>query len=234
MIRHHIFTLAPLLLLLGLAPALAGERPVLVELFTSQGCSSCPPADALLRQLAHRPDLLALAYHIDYWDRLGWKDPFSSPAATARQQRYARLLGLPTIYTPQIVVDGRFEAVGSDSDAVAAAIDKARQQPPARRVALAVADGRAHIEIGPGEGVKSASVVLVGFDRRHLTKVEAGENDGRELTDVDVVRGIARVGRLGRAATTIDAAIPWQSERLAAIVEAADGRVLGVAAPLKR
>jgi hypothetical protein len=230
MIARRLPILLVLLLSLGIRPAAAQDRPVLVELFTSQGCSSCPPADALLDELSRRPSILALAYHIDYWDRLGWMDPFSSPAATARQRRYAQLLGLSTIYTPQVVVGGRYEAVGSDRDAVAAAIAKARHEPPILRVALAVEDGKAHIEIDGGEGVTSASVVLVGFDRRHDTKVAAGENSGRELVDVDAVRGIARVGRFAGAKTTIDAAIPWHSDRLAAIVAAADGRVLGLAA----
>jgi hypothetical protein len=103
-----------LFLSLGLAlavlPAQAGERPIVVELFTSEGCSSCPPADALLAGLADRPDVLALSFHVDYWDRLGWKDPFSSREATERQNRYATLLALHTVYTPQIVVDGRWEA----------------------------------------------------------------------------------------------------------------------------
>lgn len=227
MIARRLSLLLVLLLSLGNRPAAA--QAVLVELFTSQGCSSCPPADALLDELSRRPDILALAYHIDYWDRLGWKDPFSSPAATARQERYARLLRLPTVYTPQIVVDGRYEAVGSDRDAVAAAIAKARREPPKLSIALAVEDGKAHIVIGRGEGVTSASVVLAGFDRRHMTKVAAGENSGREAVDVDAVRGIARVGRFDGAETVIDAAIPWHSDRLAAIVAAEDGRVLGLA-----
>ena len=111
-------------------PARAAERPIVVELFTSEGCSSCPPADALLGELATRPNVLALSFHVDYWDRLGWKDPFSSPEATARQQHYARLLGLDTVYTPQIVVDGSWEAVGSDQAAVERALDQARRSRP--------------------------------------------------------------------------------------------------------
>src|SRR6266436_6799791 len=124
-------------LALGIAPLHAGERPTVVELFTSEGCSSCPPADALLAELAGRPEVLALSFHVDYWDRLGWKDPFSSPAATARQHRYARLLGLATVYTPQIVVDGRWQAVGSERGDVERALDLARRNRDRVPVALA-------------------------------------------------------------------------------------------------
>ncbi len=105
----------------------APPRPTVVELFTSQGCSSCPPADALLTALqAGDPGLLALDLHVTYWDRLGWKDAFSLPAATQRQRQYAARLKLERVYTPQIVVDGRHEAVGSDADAVRRAITRAR------------------------------------------------------------------------------------------------------------
>src|ERR1700746_3918568 len=118
---------ASIYICVGIVSAAAGGRPIVVELFTSEGCSSCPPADALLAELAGRPDLLALSFHVDYWDGLGWKDPFSSPDATRRQRGYADLLGLATVYTPQMVVDGRWQAVGSDRSEVEQALGSARR-----------------------------------------------------------------------------------------------------------
>src|SRR5882757_9487139 len=141
----------------GIAPAEAGERPIVVELFTSEGCSSCPPADALLAGLASRPEVLALSFHVDYWDRLGWKDPFSSPEATQRQHRYAELLGTSTVYTPQIIVDGKWQAVGSDRSEVERALDAARRNGDEVPIALVVDHGRAQIMLGSGgEGVSGA------------------------------------------------------------------------------
>jgi hypothetical protein len=220
-----------LFLSLGLAlavlPAQAGERRIVVELFTSEGCSSCPPADALLAELADRPDVLALSFHVDYWDRLGWKDPFSSRAATDRQNRYAKLLALHTVYTPQIVVDGKWEAVGSDRAEVERVLDLARRDPPEVPVALALDHGQAQIALGPGSVGVAASVLLIGFDRRHVTSVKRGENGGRTLAHVDVVRGLEEIAHL----TSNEFAVPirWPCDRVAAVVQAADGRVLGVA-----
>src|SRR5260221_3177098 len=102
--------------------ALAADRPVVVELFTSQGCSSCPPADALLGELTRHADVLPLAFHVDYWNRLGWKDPYSSAESTARQRTHSRQLGLRTTYTPQMVVDGGIDVVGSERADVLKAI----------------------------------------------------------------------------------------------------------------
>src|SRR5271165_219350 len=179
-----------------IAPARAGERPIVVELFTSEGCSSCPPADALLTELAARPDIVALSFHIDYWDRLGWKDPMSSPQATRRQQDYARLLGLDGVYTPQIVVDGKWQGVGSEREAIERAIAAAAAEPPSVKLALAVEGGEARVTLGPGGGARMAgSVVLIGFDRRRSDAVLRGENAGRTLNYVDVVRGIAEIGQ---------------------------------------
>jgi hypothetical protein len=119
---HNVPLICALLGALGLvsASASADTRPVVVELFTSQSCSSCPPADALLGELARRGDVVALGFHISYWDGVGWKDPFSSRSSTDRQRAYARLFGLGQVYTPQMVVDGDREMVGSDRDQVLA------------------------------------------------------------------------------------------------------------------
>ena len=218
-----------LCLVVGALPAQAGERPIVVELFTSEGCSSCPPADALLAQLASRPEVLALSFHVDYWDRLGWKDPFSSPAATRRQHRYAELLGLATVYTPQIVVDGKWQAVGSDRDEVERALDAARRDGKEVPVVLAIDHGLAQITLGPGgEGV-SGAVLLIGFDRRHVTAVARGENGGRTLAHVDVVRSVEEVAQFDGRASAIQVPVGSPSDRIAAIVQAPDGRVLGVA-----
>src|SRR4051794_10112623 len=157
-----ILGLLPWLLAAAGAPH-AETRPVVVELFTSQGCSSCPPADALLRELAGRADVIALGFHISYWDRLGWKDPLSNEASTDRQKAYAsRLSG--RVYTPQIVVEGTNEIVGSDRAAVAAALRKG----PSEAIApVNFAADRASVAIGGGSG--AGQVLLVRFARHRIT-----------------------------------------------------------------
>jgi hypothetical protein len=216
-------------LMLGTTPVGAGERPILVELYTSEGCSSCPPADALLAELATRPDVLALSFHVDYWDRLGWKDPFSSVAATERQDRYARLLGLATVYTPQIIVDGHWQAVGSDRDMVDQALAAARRAPRAVAVRLTLHHGEARVGLGAEPAGVPAALLMVGFDRRHVDRVGGGENDGRTLTHVDVVRDFAAIGRFSGAAGMIAVPLPWRADRVAAILQTDDGRVIGLA-----
>jgi hypothetical protein len=194
-------------LLTGLLLAVPGQaapsRPVLIELFTSQGCDSCPPAEALLGELAQRPGVFALAWHVDYWDGLGWKDKFSSALATHRQYDYARRLGLDNVYTPQLVIDGVAETVGSDAHAADAAIAAAAARPiegPSLTLA-AGADGPAQIAVGAGPK-SPASVWLIGYDRRQTTAVGRGENAGRSLTEYQVVRRATRLGAwAGEAAT---------------------------------
>src|SRR5579871_6914210 len=142
-----------LLAILSPVESIAAERPVVVELFTSQGCSSCPPANAYLNELSKgRRDVLALAFHVTYWDRLGWKDPFSMEAATDRQAVYGRRFGDGS-YTPEIVVDGAASAVGSDRGQVGSAIENAKSNGRTAAAVNVTRNGeQVSIEIGTGSG----------------------------------------------------------------------------------
>jgi hypothetical protein len=192
-----------LIALLLAVPSHAAPRPVLVELFTSQGCNSCPPADALLGELARRPGVIALAWHVDYWDGLGWKDRFSSHAATQRQYDYAHRLGQDNVYTPQLVIDGTAETVGSDSRAADAAIRAAAARDvigPSVNLG-AGPDGAARVSVGAGSK-SPATVWLIGYDREQTTPIGRGENAGRNLTEYQVVRRARKLGAwTGEAAT---------------------------------
>src|SRR5262244_3732178 len=153
------------------------KAPVVVELFSSEGCSSCPPADALLGELAQRPGIVALAFHVDYWDYIGWKDPYASPANTQRQHDYAAALRLHMVYTPQMVVDGRTDVVGSERADVEAAIGKAAAQP---KLAVAIEkDGAGYRVVIPAAAAPAggpATVWLAFFDSEKETRVARGEN----------------------------------------------------------
>jgi hypothetical protein len=212
------------------AQAEPAAAPLVLELYTSQGCSSCPPADALLGELATRPGLLPLGFHVTYWDRLGWRDPFSLEAATRRQQRYAAtVFGSDQVYTPQLVVHGRRQAVGSDRRAVQAAIAAAeaeRAARPAVPLVVSAHTDRVVVEIGAGEGL--ASLLLVGFDALRTTRVGAGENGGRRLTEVNIVRHMETIGAWRGVAQTIDVRRP-EADRVAVLLQANDGRMLGAA-----
>lgn len=214
-------------LLAGLGPiaAHATERPVVVELFTSQGCSSCPPANAYLNELSKgRRDVLALAFHVTYWDRLGWRDPFSLATATDRQAVYGRRFGDGS-YTPEIVVDGAASAVGSDRSAVGSAIENAKRQDRTAAAVVVTRNGeQVAIEVGAGSG--QGRVLLIGFDHEHTTAIHRGENSGRTLTEANVVRSIRPVGQWSGAALRINEHLP-QGEDVAVVIEAPDGRIIG-------
>ena len=207
------------------APALAAERPVVVELFTSQGCSSCPPADALLSTLADRPGVLALAFHVDYWNRLGWVDPFSGAWATARQNAYAAQWGADQIYTPQAVIDGATDAVGSDRSALETAIAAAKADPS---VPLAIAAAAGTLQVTVDAAAPAGAVLwLVGFDNRHETPVRRGENAGQTLVDRNVVRSLTRLDGWAPGGT-VAAARP-AGDQAAVLLQAPDGHILGAA-----
>jgi len=228
--------LSRLIASLGLAAALipaaasAADRPVVVELFTSQGCSSCPPANAYLNELAKgRRDVLPLAFHVTYWDRLGWKDPFSLEAATDRQDRYGHRFGDGS-YTPEIVVDGASSHVGSDRSEVGPAIDQARQKSETAAVVSVAKDGDAlTIEVGAGKG--RGKVLLIGFDHNHQTAIHRGENNGRTLQEANVVRSIRAIGDWQGAALRLNEKFP-EGEDVAVILEAPDGHIVGASKPL--
>lgn len=183
------------------------SSPVVIELYTSQGCSSCPPADEYLGELAARRDVLALAFHVDYWNYIGWEDPFSSPEATARQRAYARLMDLRAVYTPQMVIDGATHEVGSHRAAVASAIKAAAALPKASLVLMN--DGSGYkIMIGDGAGTMAAlaepaTVWLIEYDREQVTDVQRGENAGKMLTEYNVVRTFRAIGEWNGTATEI-------------------------------
>jgi hypothetical protein len=217
-----------LLILLLLTVSAQAQRPTVIELYTSQGCSSCPPADALLTEMANRdPSLLPLDLHVTYWDRLGWKDPFSLPAATLRQQQFSQRLGLDTVYTPQLVVDGRYEAVGSDRAAVQQAIQHARND--AATVPLTITMTATGLHIHTGSGTGRGTLLLAGFDRQHTTRVGRGENGGRTLSETNVVRSLAAAAPWSGASLDLDVQRP-DGERVAVLLQTEDGRIIGATA----
>ena len=213
-----------------LVPALAvaqpAPRPVVGELFTSEGCSSCPPADAKVAELARtRPDLLLLTFHVTYWNYLGWRDPYSFEAATQRQQHYVALGVSPDVYTPALIVDGKLDAVGSDGPAV----DRALRQ------AASSEDTAAPIEVQRtptgltvlvGAGAGSATLVLVGCDRQHQTAVGRGENGGRTLTEANIVRSMSVLGAWSGKAVRLQVPNP-EGQEVAVLLQREDGHIVG-------
>ena len=216
-----------LCLLAGLLPgaAAAADRLVVVELFTSQGCSSCPPANEYLNDLARdRRDVLPLAFHVTYWDRLGWKDPFSMASATERQDRYGHRFGDGS-YTPEIVVDGASSHVGSYRREVATAIEAAKSRSETAAAVSVTRDGdRLSIEVSGGNG--SGRLLLIGFDHNHQTSFRRGENSGRTLEEANVVRSIRTVGDWQGKPLRISEQFP-EGQDVAVILEAPGGRIVG-------
>jgi len=203
---------------LGLATALAlattsvdASQPVsVIELFTSQGCSSCPPANDNLRALADRPDIIALSFGVTYWDRLGWKDSFAQPAFTARQYAYVRTLGHGSAFTPEVVVDGRADVVGARRGEIEALVARTRL---AGGPQIDIRGGEVSLGAAPAPA-RAADVWLVRYDPRvNAVPVRAGENEGRTLPHKNVVRGLTRLGAwAGRAETfAIPASAPGLS-----------------------
>jgi hypothetical protein len=210
---------------LGIAPAaLAGNATVVLELFTSQGCSSCPPADALLGELTQRPGVIALAWHVDYWDDLGWHDPFASRLATERQRAYAARLG-SEVFTPGLVVDGSAMLVGSARAEVEAAIAAARPLVVPVEIAGAPDAARARVGAAP----RPITALFVAWEPMHETHVGAGENGGRRLREFRIVRTANVLGAWDGAARDIALPLITPGQGATVLVQASDLRVLGAA-----
>ena len=249
--KAHWLLVLPLAGLLGGRPPArlqtplrpAGTRiPVVVELFTSEGCSSCPAADAALRELAVSQavpgvEVIALGEHVDYWNRLGWKDAFSASAYTERQRQYAAGFGTGS-YTPQAVVNGRYEFVGSRTGELAAAVAKAAQLPQAA-VSVTASGGTAQVRVASvPPGTPAAEVLLIITESNLASQIGRGENAGRLLHHAAVVRQLLPLGKVGpdgtfAATPALKLAPDWKHPNLrvvALVQEIASRRIVGVAA----
>ncbi|MGH6854069.1 MAG: DUF1223 domain-containing protein [Aestuariivirga sp.] len=178
-------------------------RPVVVELFTSQGCSSCPPADAFFKELRALPNVVALSYHVDYWDYLGWKDTLGSAACSQRQYDYARARGDMNVYTPQMIVDGRGHLVGSKRPAVLEAIRRAQGLPKGISLSLDYKGREMTIEIGSSTSAPESTVWLMPVIPKVAVKILRGENAGREIIYYNVVRTPMPAGMWSGEAKTL-------------------------------
>lgn len=198
----------------------SAAAPVVVELFQSQGCSSCPPANANVNAIAGRPEVLALSFGVTYWDQLGWTDSFAKPQYTARQWDYARAAGRPQVATPQVIVNGDRAIVGSN----AAQLEKELTAAGSPKGGPALVIEGASVKIGQGKG--PASVVwLVRYDpKENQVAIRAGENGGRTLPHRNIVRELVRLGDWSGAQTSF--ALPAAGEaglRTAVLVQRGTG-----------
>ena len=209
--------------------AVSADTPVVIELYTSQGCSSCPPADAFLHDLAKRDDVIALALHVDYWDYIGWKDSFANPAYSARQHAYAAAADAATVYTPQMVIDGQTHVVGSRTMEVMDAVQAHREQKNAVTVELAKQSDAVDIVASPSEA-GDYLVQLVRYVPQQTVDIGRGENAGRVLSYANVVTSWEAIGRWdGQAPLTLRAAAPGDESIVVIIQRGGNGAIVGAA-----
>ncbi|MCE9523944.1 MAG: DUF1223 domain-containing protein [Alphaproteobacteria bacterium] len=219
------------------AEAGAVKQPVLVELFTSQGCSSCPPADKILGEIQKRDDVVALSFSIDYWDYIGWRDTLARRENTLRQQAYEKVLASHRVYTPQMVIDGVKDVVGNQRKNILDVLERRLGETQGKRlpVSLAQVGDAVQVRIGTLAGVRSPATVWLAHTLSARTvNITTGENSGREITYHNVVRGFAAVGKWSGDPISLDLPAQGQNGELTdgvAVWVQADGvgPVLGVA-----
>ena len=222
---------AALLAALPLA-AQAQERTVVLELFTSQGCASCPPADELLPHLAQVPGVLALALHVDYWDYLGWTDNFARPENTARQRAYARSLHQQSIYTPQMVVQGSDALIGHKADRILASIRAHQALPEPVSIAVERHGDMVVISLVPEAPIDGPSDVhLVSYMPSGEVSIASGENAGRDITYTHVVTGWQTIARWnGRDPVSLEVPAPPEDQAVVIVQRTKAGPVLAASA----
>jgi hypothetical protein len=219
------------------APSQAGpiKRPVVVELYTSQGCSSCLPADALLGQFAtSRHDVLAMSLPITYWDMLGWKDTLASDANTRRQKSYADTMKRGGVYTPQMIVDGVDDLVGSREPAIEAAIAAREADMDSVPVTLSATPKEIRVVVGAGHGAQDATIWLFHILDKSAVSIGAGENQGQKVTYRNVVRDVRAVGlwkgqQVALDLPRADMASPPHDAIAVVVQQGGYGRIIGAA-----
>lgn len=227
---RYLFAALSVVGLLQATQVVAQDNLVVVELYTSQGCSSCPPADAMLHDLAKRDDVIALALHVDYWDYIGWKDSFANPAFTARQHAYARAANATSVYTPQMVINGVDHVVGSRPMQVMDALQAHMRQGNAFDIELTRRSGGVSISAAPGVGGDYV-VQLVRYTPEETVAIRRGENAGRNITYANIVTSWDVVGRWdGRSALALEASVTGDSPIVVILQQSTDGPIVGAAA----
>ncbi|MFO0997051.1 MAG: DUF1223 domain-containing protein [Alphaproteobacteria bacterium] len=235
---------------LAAVPAHAGERaPVLLELYTSQGCAPCRIADAYMAELVKRQDVIPLSLHIDYWDSPLWRDEFALPEATQRQRSYKKLFGMNYVYTPQVVVEGRAHVSGRLRDRIEGLIAEARRREAVPIELSRAANGTITVTL-PGEAAAAtplpdrgssgparerAALLLMLYDRPHTVDIRGGQNAGQRITYYNVVREMRRIGSWNGAAQSLtlqitDAAFHQRAGMVVILQDTDSGAVLGAAA----
>tara|TARA_R110002124_G_scaffold69200_2_gene186488 strand:- start:930 stop:1739 length:810 start_codon:yes stop_codon:yes gene_type:complete len=222
------------LILAAAQPAAAQQNPVVVELYTSQGCSSCPPADAILQELAAREDVIALALHVDYWDYIGWQDPFGDAAHVSRQKAYAARAGRRSVYTPQMIVQGETDIVGAKPMKLMQAISAHAQRPAPIKLTVSRAGDTLQIDaVAQQASAGPVTVHMLRYEPQETTVIERGENRGKTLDYSNIVEGWQVLGQWdGAAALSMTAPVSGEKP-VVVILQGADAGPILAAARLR-
>jgi len=240
MIRASTFVLFIGCIQLGIGGTVSAQsssatRPAVVELYTSQGCSSCPPADALLGELSRMQHVTALAFHVDYWDGIGWRDRFSIPLAAQRQRRYVETLGLSSAFTPQAVIDGRRSFVGSDRNRILSAMAETLNSVP---IIAEIAEGELSVTLPDWPNRGDYDVNVAAYLPTASTSIGGGENSGRALDEFNIVRQFRSLGVWNGQQRVFHARLdsfPRDATRVAVLLqEAHQGPIAGSAVAVLR